>query len=157
MSINFSDTTPAAPGSNVNVKWQTDVSGNVSAYTASGGITGAPEALGVVIDGGASVPATGSKGFIQIPYNCTITGWTMLANTSGSAQITVKKSTYAGFPSTSSIVASAPPNLSGAQKATSTTLTGWTTTINLGDILEYNLDSAATVTRVVLQLLVTRS
>ena len=61
MSINFSDTTPAAPGSNVNVKWQTDVSGNVSAYTASGGITGAPEALGVVIDGGASVPATGSK------------------------------------------------------------------------------------------------
>ena len=156
MSINLSDTTPAAPGGSTNVKWQTDVSGNVSAYTA-GGIAGAPEALGVVIDGGGSVPATGSKGFIQVPYNCTITGWTMLANASGSAQITVKKSTYAGFPTTSSIVASAPPNLSAAQKATSTTLTGWTTTISLGDILEYNLDSATTVTRVVLQLLVTRS
>ena len=155
MSINFSDTTPAAPGSNLNVHWQTDSSGNVSANIAPG--LGALEALGIVIDGGASVPAIGSKGYVQVPYACTITGWTMLANASGSAQVTVKKSNYAGFPTTASIVASAPPNLASVQKNTSTSLTGWTTAISLGDVLEFNLDSVTTVTRISLQLQVTRS
>lgn len=32
MPSNFNDTTPAAPGGNVNVKWQTDGAGNDSAY-----------------------------------------------------------------------------------------------------------------------------
>lgn len=32
MAINLNDTTPAAPSGGVNVKWQNDVSGNVSAY-----------------------------------------------------------------------------------------------------------------------------
>lgn len=113
--------------------------------------------LGIVIDGGGSTPSTGSKGFLQAPYSCTITGWTMLADQSGSASITVKKSTYAGFPTTSSIVGSAPPNLSSAQKNTSTTLTGWTTTITAGDVLEFNLTSVATVTRIILELQVTRT
>ena len=157
MSINPNDTTPAAPGANVNVKWQTDVSGNVSAYVAPASVTGTPAAIGIVIDGGGSTPATGSKGFTQVPYGCTITGWTMLADVSGSAQVTVKKSTYAGFPTTSSIVASAQPNLSSAQKNTSTTLTGWTTAITAGDVLEFNLDSATTVTRIFLELQVTKT
>ena len=156
MSINLSDTTPAAPAANANVKWQTDVSGNVSGYVSATG-TGLVNAVGIVIDGGGSTPATGSKGYTQIPYNCTITGWTMLADVSGSAQITVKKSTYAGFPTTSTIVASAPPALSSAQKATNATLTGWTTAITAGDILEFNLDSAATVTRIALELQVART
>jgi len=125
----------------------------VDAKVAAGGGTAA---VGIVIDGGGSAPATGSKGYVQVPYNATITGWTMLANVSGSAQITVKKSTYSGFPTTSSIVASAPPAISSAQNATSTTLTGWTTSLTLGDVLEFNLDSVTTITRLILQLQVTR-
>jgi len=35
MSINFNDTTPAAPGGSTNVKWQNDSSGNASAYVTS--------------------------------------------------------------------------------------------------------------------------
>jgi hypothetical protein len=113
--------------------------------------------LGIVIDGGGSIPATGSKGFIQIPYAGTITGWTILVNASGSCQITVKKSTYSGFPTTASIVASAPPVLTTAQKATSTTLTGWTTALALGDVLEFNLDSVTTSVRIILELQVTKT
>ena len=113
--------------------------------------------IGITVDGAGSTPTTGSKGFIQVPFGCTITGWTMLADVSGSAQFTVKKSTYSGFPSTTSIVASAQPNLSSAQKNTSTTLTGWTTTITAGDVLEFNLDSATTITRVILQLKATKA
>ena len=41
--INFSDTTPAAPAGKTNVKWQTDGSGNTSAYyTPGSGSSGAP-------------------------------------------------------------------------------------------------------------------
>ena len=112
--------------------------------------------LGIVIDGGGSVPATGRKGFLQVAYNCTVTGWTILGEVSGSAQLTVKKSTYAAFPATAGIVGSAPPAVSGAQKATSTTLAGWTTAITAGDILEFNLDSVTTVTRLTLELQVTK-
>jgi hypothetical protein len=111
--------------------------------------------IGCIIDGGGSVPATGSKRFRSVPYNCTITGWTILADQSGSAQITVKKSTYAGFPSTSSIVASAPPVLSSAQKATSSTLTGWTIVASQGDVLEFNLDSVSGCTWISLDIQVT--
>lgn len=113
--------------------------------------------LACVIDGGGSVPSTGSRGYVQAPFSGVITGWTMLANVRGSVQITVKKSTYSGFPSTTSIVASAPPNLSSAQNNTSTTLTGWTTSVTLGDVYEFNLDSVTTITRVILQLQITRS
>lgn len=113
--------------------------------------------VGITIDGGGSVPATGIKGFIQIPYGCTITGWTIIADQSGSCSIGVKKSTFAGFPTTGSIVASAPPNLSSQQNATSTTLTGWTTTINAGDVLEFDLNSVTTCTRITLELQLSRT
>lgn len=112
---------------------------------------------GFIIDGGGAVPTTGSKKFIQVPVNCTITGWTILADQSGSCQITIKKSTYAGFPATSSIVASAPPSVTTAQKNTSTALTGWTTTLTAGDILECNLDSVASFTWIMIVLQVKRS
>lgn len=35
MAINLNRTTPAAPAGGINVKWQSDVSGNVSAYVPS--------------------------------------------------------------------------------------------------------------------------
>lgn len=51
--INLSDSTPAAPAGGVNVKWQQDASGNVSAYAslAGGGKqTVAPVAGALAID-----------------------------------------------------------------------------------------------------------
>jgi hypothetical protein len=36
--INLNDLTPAAPSGGVNVKWQQDGSGNISAYIAIGGL-----------------------------------------------------------------------------------------------------------------------
>jgi hypothetical protein len=112
---------------------------------------------GVTIDGGGSTPAAGSKGFLQVPFAGIITGWTLIADQSGSASITVKKGTFAGFPTNTSIVASAPPTLSSQQNATSSTLTGWTTAIAAGDVLEFVLASATTVQRLVLELQITRS
>lgn len=128
-----------------NEEYLAGVSGNVAA------------ALGIVIDGGGAVPSTGSKGFLQVPYACTITGWTILANAAGSASITVKKCAYSAFPATTSIVASAPPSLISAQNNMSTALTGWTTAIAAGDVLEFNLDSVATIQRLTLELQVNKT
>ena len=184
-AIGFSPTVPAAPSGDQNVVPQSDNGAplqKISYYpqkaTASlrgtvkpdgtsiivdgSGVISATGAgligvAGITIDGGGATPTTGSKGFLRIPFAGTITGWTLIADQSGSASITVKKSTFAGFPTTMSIVASAPPTLTSQQNATSTTLTGWTTAIAAGDVLEFVLASATTVQRLVLELQITRS
>lgn len=113
--------------------------------------------IGITIDGGGSVLTTGSKGFFQIQYSGTILGVTLLADQAGSVQFDIRKSTFSAFPTNSSIVAADPPALSAAQKSNDTTLTGWTTVFSDGDIFEYKVSSAATVTRVNLILRVKRS
>jgi hypothetical protein len=133
------------------------VDGGTGVWTTLSSGSGIVSQAGITIDGGGSAPATGSKGYIQVNFNATITAWTLLADLSGSAQITLKKSTYAGFPTTASIVAAAPPVLSSAQKNTNSTLTGWTTAVTAGDILEFNLDSVTTCTRLNLIVTMTRS
>ena len=110
-------------------------------------------AIGITIDGAGSAITAGSKGSISIPYNCTLASATLVADQVGSIVIDIKKSTYASFPTTSSIVgAGTKPTLSSAQKYTDSSLTNWTKTISAGDVLEYVVDSASTVTKVTLTL-----
>jgi hypothetical protein len=138
----------------------TNLTGDV---TTSGGVAttlktaAKTRAITFTIDGGGSVPSTGVKGDISVPYACTITGARMLADQSGSAVVNVWKDTYANYPPTvaDKITASAPPTISTATKSDDTTLTGWTTSITAGDTLRFNLDSVTTITRVVLVLTVT--
>lgn len=112
-----------------------------------------------VIDGGGSTITTGVKGFLEIPFNCTINRATLLADVSGSIVVNVWKDTYANFPPTvaDKITASAPPTISATTKAQDSTLTGWTTSITAGDILAFNVDSATTITKVTLSLKVTKT
>lgn len=111
--------------------------------------------ISFTIDGGGAPFGTGSKGYVIVPYAGTITNVTMLADQTGSAVLDIKKSSYSGFPSTTSIVASAPPTISSAQKSQDTTLTGWTTSVSAGDILEFSVTSNSSITRLVVGLKVT--
>ena len=115
--------------------------------------------IGCTIDGGGAVITTGIKGDVVVPFKCTITGVTMLADQSGSAVVDIWKDTYANYPATDadSITASAPPTISAAVKSQDTTLTGWTTTLNEGDVLRFNVDSCSTIQRINLVLSVTRA
>ena len=113
--------------------------------------------INFVIDGGGQTIVTGSKGFLVIDFACTIQNNTLLADQSGSIVVDIKKIDYATFPTTVSICAAAKPTLSTAQNSQDTTLTGWTTAIAAGDILEYVVDSATTVTRVTLSLKIVKS
>jgi hypothetical protein len=138
----------------------TDLTGDV---TTSGGVAttlktaAKTRAITFTIDGGGSVPSTGVKGDLSVPYACTITGARMLADQSGSAVVNIWKDTYANYPPTvaDKITASAPPTITTATKSDDTTLSGWTTAITAGDTLRFNLDSITTITRVVLILTVT--
>lgn len=112
----------------------------------------------LIIDGGGVAITTGVKGFLSLPLAGTWKKWRVLsidaAATAGSIVIDVWKDTYANYPPTvaDTITAAAKPTLSAVNKNEDTTLTGWTTTFNAGDILGFNVDSVATVTKIALIL-----
>lgn len=112
-----------------------------------------------IIDGGGATIATGVKGDLTVPFACTITEWTLLADQSGSAVVDIWKDTYANYPPTvaDTITASAKPTISATTKGQSSTLTGWTATIAAGDTLRFNVDSCSTITRITLSLKVYRT
>lgn len=117
----------------------------------------ATRVIRVIVDGGGSALTTGAKKvYVTVPIDCTITKARLLADQSGSVVLDVWKDTYANFPPTvaDTITASAKPTLSSAQKSEDSTLTGWTTTLAAGDIIEVNVDSATTVTKAILDLFV---
>lgn len=111
-------------------------------------------AIEFVIDGGGDAITTGIKGDLEVPFDCTITQATALADQSGSIVVDVWKDTYANFPPTNddSITASAPVTISTATKSQDGTLTGWTTSVSAGDIIRFNVDSITTCTRVLISL-----
>jgi hypothetical protein len=112
----------------------------------------------LVIDNRGSAIGTGIKANVRIPFNCTVTGWTLTADQTGSIVIDVWKDTYANYPPTSgdSIAGTEKPTLSSATKNEDTSLSTWTTSLNAGDILRFNVDSVSTVTRAELHLHLTR-
>lgn len=114
-----------------------------------------------VIDGGGSVPATGAYGQMNVPVACTITGWVLTGDAAGDAVIDVLTSTYAGFPTTSSICSGGagdkPTLVATNQKNENLSVSGavWTTALAAGAQLQINLNSVHTCKRLNLTLLVT--
>lgn len=150
-------------GTNITLTIADDETDEEVDITITGAETPAPttttETILYVIDGTGSAITVGEKGHLVVDYACTIQSATLVADQSGSIVVDVWKDSYANFPPTDadSITASAPPTLSGAAKSQDTTLTGWTKNIAAGNILAFNVDSAATVTRVTLALKVVRT
>jgi len=141
--------------------------GDVLTYQAgspAGWVAAAPpsgssstRAITFAIDGGGVALTTGVKADVYVPYACTITGVTMLADASGSVVVDIWKDTYANYPPVvgDSITASAKPTITTATKSQDNTLTGWTTSVSAGNTLRFNIDSASTITRLALTLTVT--
>lgn len=119
-----------------------------------GGLT---RCITYVIDGGGSVIGTGVVGDLDIPFSCTISAVTLLADQSGSVVVDIWSAPYASYPPTISntIVAAHPPTITSATHAQDTTLTGWTTLIPAGNTLRFNVNSVSSITRLVLALTAT--
>lgn len=135
---------------------------------AAGNHTHAPgvgevSTLNFVIDGGGSAITTGIKGDVVVDYACTISAWTLLADTSGSIKIDVWVEHYADYPPTDadSICNGHEPEIAASGvKAQDTDLSDWATNppaIEAGQTIRFNVDSAATITRATLALKLVRS
>ena len=105
-------------------------------------------------DAAGDVITTGPKGSIPVPFPCTITGWTLLAEQVGSIVIDVWKDTYANFKPTvaDTIAGTEKPTLAAADKNQDLNLTTWTTSIAAGDILRFNVDSVTSIKQAMLVL-----
>lgn len=136
----------------------TELTGDVVAGPGSGSEAAIVKAairtqqIGVTIDGGGAVLTTGPKGFKSFMVAGTIIRWRLLADQAGSVEFDVFKDAYAGWPPTTSIVAAAPPEIVADSTAEDTTLTGWDTTVNAGDVFAFEIISASGIQRVTLEL-----
>lgn len=127
--------------------------------SAGGGSSEEIENRGISINGGGGTITTGIKGDLTFAYACTINSVSLLADQSGSIVIDIWKDTYANFPPTDAdtITSATPPTITTAIKSEDTTLSGWTTSVSVGDILRFNVDSCTDITRCTLTLKVTKS
>lgn len=149
--------TAPGPDDGVNVIVPTGVTVGAWIRISAVGVT-IIRAITYVIDGVGSVPATGVRGQLSIPFACTIQSVTLLADQPGNAVVDIWKVPYSAYnlPSAptvaNSICAADLPTLSGASHSQDAGLAGWTTAINANDTLVYNLQSVATITRLTITL-----
>ena len=112
--------------------------------------------FGITVDGAGTALTIGNKGYLTIPYSGTITGWQLIADTSGSCVIDVWKAAGTIPTLYNTIAGTEKPTLSSQQINSDLSLTTWTTTVSAGDIICFNIDSATTITRVNLNIFITK-
>ena len=105
-----------------------------------------------------SVLITGAQPYLTVPYASVITGATMVIAPSGSLTVDIWACSYTQFEGgathpviTDSICGGNPLTITGATKTTST-LSGWGTHLNKGDVLAFNISSAASATQATITL-----
>ena len=81
----------------------------------------------------------------------------MLGDVVGSVQVDIWKDTWANHPPTvaDTICGGNKPKLTAASSMKDSTLTGWSTSVNMDDVLVFNIDSYATLTYLTVQLEIT--
>jgi hypothetical protein len=119
--------------------------------------------IGITVDGSGGVITAGQKGYIRIPYACTINTWSILTGNSGlGATVTfdIWRANNAIPTVANSLVGGGtkPFLTSATQQITSASPSGWTSvTLAANDILGFNVESGAAVfSWANLQLLVTK-
>lgn len=122
-----------------------------------------PIAIPFLIDGGGSAITTGLKGGVEVPFACTITGWTIVAidGLTGAIVVDIWKDSYGNFPPLvgDSIAGSEKPTITATgnkgQDLSLNSGNGWS--LAAGDILFFNVDSITTLQRVLVSLRGTRT
>ena len=146
-------TTGATFSGNTIIFGRTD---NVNAYTIdlSPKLSGS---FGITIDGSNSVITSGNKGYLTIPYGGVITGWQIISDQVGSCSIDVWKASTGNIPTViDTIVGTEKPILSTQQIASDLSLTSWVTSVAIGDVFAFNVDSNSIITRINLSIFITK-
>lgn len=159
-NLSMTGTTLNATGGGI-----TALTGDVTA-SGSGSVAATVKAnlkvgsCGVTFDGGGQVIQT-KTAYVQVPYNGTLTSWTLVADVSGSCTITVFKDTYANFPPTTTAddVYVTAPSLSSQQKNQNLTPTyiGSQATVTAGDYIGFTISAITTITWANLTIQITKT
>lgn len=114
--------------------------------------------VGVTFDGSGSAPTAGSVGYAVVPFNGTIDQWHIVADVAGSAAVDVWKAAGAIPTDANRIAGTEKPTLAAAQLASDASLTTWSTlAVAAGDVFGFELEAAATCTRVTVEVRITES
>lgn len=92
------------------------------------------------VTGDGSTPSTGSWGSLTIPRNCSIKGWTLLADNIGSCEIDIQKQ-QGSQDSFVSITGGKLPRLIQQQKLSTLDVSAWNTALVAGDVLQFFLNT----------------
>lgn len=106
-----------------------------SSFSENGGGGGTNvQTIGIRIKTEDTYITEGSKGFKHIGYNSNITKLRGIANIAGTINLNVKRDgTLLGN-----------YNLTSASSSIDTTLTGWTTSLNANDLIEFSVSQSST-------------
>ncbi len=117
-------------------------------YTVPAG-TAQLHAIPFGVDGGGSVLTTGDIHlYPPVNFACTINRIDISGYPSGSITVDVWKAATAIPASGNKISASAPLTLSSSQLSQNGSLTGWTTSVSIGDVFGFSIASVTTVQNV---------
>jgi hypothetical protein len=106
-----------------------------------------------LIDNGSVDMPPGSKGYVSLDVSGTIESWTILSEDTGSVAIDIKKTSYDDFPNNfTSIVGGDFPILIDQSKNKNDILTNWDKTLNVGDILDFDVLSCSGISKCTLTL-----
>lgn len=116
------------------------------------------DTINVIIGDGAAVLVAGVAAAIRVDFRARITGSFVqeFDGTSGSVVLGIARAAAGVAPSFVSIVGSAPPSISSSRYGADETLTGWTTTLDRGDLLRFSVTSATSIMRVLVALRIRR-
>jgi hypothetical protein len=114
--------------------------GNTGSAGPQGATGPSEDVLSVFIDSTPDDISTGKKAYRLIPYDCEALQWYVVSGQTGSIQFDVKKSSFANYPSTTTIVGSDYPSLSGQFKASNTGITAWSG-MSAGDMVDFAINS----------------
>jgi hypothetical protein len=121
------------------------------------GSTTTPGVIGsilAVLGDGVTTPSPNTRVDVPVPFDIRLTDWTMVSTYSGSISVDIYHDTYDTFPPepADSITSSSPPSITSGIKAQDATLDGWTTDLDAGTVLRFNVESAAGLKQVSLLL-----
>ena len=100
----------------------------------------------------------GVKGDMTLDVTGKIKSWTLIGDQAGQVQFDIKKVDYANFPNFSSICGTERPTLGNISSGTTqrinqnTTISTWNTSLNAGDILQFEIIYALNIQRCVVSM-----
>lgn len=114
--------------------------GSLTRTAATASYAPAVASVAFVINGGSTQITTGFKGSLRIPTNVTLSDVALYTSGSGSINIDVRKYDHTNFQPLSTggtSIVGTPLSMSNSTKYRDTTLSGWTTSLSTGDILNF--------------------